>query len=247
MRKASWPVIGVVLLLVACVAPPKPQVVRKGPSAEELRRQQQQQQQLQQQRQQSQQVRVLLMQAERALAADQLTTPTHDNAVDRFRMVLRLDPGNRQAQTGLQLVVMRYLDLARKALVKNQPGTADYLLARARGVDGIDADNSLLVQLYRDIQQAKKQEAAPALASSANRIVLDSAALSRKSPAAIEQLAGVAQRVRQSDESLIIVARDDAEARWIYQQLRQAVPGYRVRGNIKIGRSAYIELEPPIE
>ena len=246
MKKASWPVIGVVLLLAACMAPPKPQVIRKGPSAEELRRQQQQQQMLQQ-RQQSQQIRVLLMQAERALAADQLTTPTHDNAVDRFRTVLRLDPDNRQAQTGLQLVVMRYLDLARKALVKNQPGTADYLLARARGVDGIDADNPLLVQLYRDIQQAKKQEAAPALASTANRIVLDPVALSRKSPAVIEQLAGVAQRVRQSDESLIIVARDDAEARWVYQQLRQAAPGYRVRGNIKIGRTAYIELEPPIE
>ncbi len=235
------------LLLVACVAPPKKVVVQSGPSVEELRRQQQLQQQQALKKQKQLKLRGLLAQAERALQADRLATPVNDNAIDLFRAVLRVDPDNSQAKSGLQLVVMRYIHLARQALVRSQPDRADYLLARARGVPGVDADNPLLVQLYQDIKSARQEASTPQVRSTSGRLVLSGAELDKKSQAIIDRISELARHIRETDESLLIVARNDAEARWLYKKLREAVPGYRVRGNIKIGGSAYIEVEPPIQ
>ena len=59
----------------------------------------------------------------------------------------------------------------------------------------------------------------------------------------VQMLAGIAQRIRQHQMRVIIVARDDSEGRWIYGQLRQAVPGYRVRGDIKLGNPPRLLLQ----
>lgn len=186
----------------------------------------------------------LLRRAERALQADRLASPAHDNAADRYRAVLKLDPDNSQAKTGLQLVVMRYVDLARDALAKSRIEKADYFLARARGVGGVESSNSLLLDLHQHIQAAKAAKKAESAGQ--NRFDLDTTMLSRKAPELQALLADIAQRVRETDEALLIVARTDAEGRWLYQQMRRSVPGYRLRGDIKIGKRPYISLQPPI-
>ncbi|BFM14154.1 hypothetical protein R50073_03370 [Maricurvus nonylphenolicus] len=187
----------------------------------------------------------LLRRAEQALQADRLASPAHDNAADRYRAVLKLDPQNAQAKTGLQLVVMRYVDLGRNALAKSRIEQADYFLARARGVGGVPANNSLLTDLQRNIVTAKVAKAAEA--ADQKRFELDEDLLTRKAPELEVMLSDIAQRVRETDESLLIVARTDAEGRWLYQQMRRAVPGYRLRGNIKIGKRPHISLQAPID
>ncbi|MFC6981009.1 hypothetical protein [Microbulbifer taiwanensis] len=62
----------------------------------------------------------------------------------------------------------------------------------------------------------------------------------------MELLRGAAQRIRRGELRVIIVARNDAEGRWIYQQLREAVPGYRVRGDIKLGSPPRLLLIQPV-
>ena len=40
----------------------------------------------------------------------------------------------------------------------------------------------------------------------------------------------------------VIVARNDAEGRWIYKSMQQAIEGYRLRGNIKMGKRPKVTL-----
>ncbi len=216
-------------LLVGCaVDTPKP-VLKPAPDPQQVRRQS---------------IANLLALAERALQADRLASPAHDNAADRYRAVLKLDPQNPQARTGLQLVVMRYVDLARQALAKSRAEQADYFLARARGVGGVAADNSLLAELQNNIADARASQARSADHS---RFDLDRQQLSAKTSELVALLTEIAERVRDTDEALLIVARTDSEGRWLYQQMRRAVPGYRLRGDIQIGKVPHILLQAPIE
>ena len=47
-----------------------------------------------------------------------------------------------------------------------------------------------------------------------------------------------------SNSLAMIIARTDVEGRWVYQKMREAAPGYRVRGDIKLGSPVRIILEP---
>jgi hypothetical protein len=73
-------------------------------------------------------------------------------------------------------------------------------------------------------------------------IVLDAKKLQAKDPQLTTQLTGVANKAKQTDQFVLIIARTDADGRWIYQQLRNAVPGYLVRGDIRIGSPARVKL-----
>lgn len=190
-------------------------------------------------------VRQLLAGAERALAEDRLTTPEHDNAFDRFQAVLLLRPGNEQAKSGLQLIFTRYMSLARSALARSQPGAARALAERARLVD---RDNPLLAELTEEIASAQQRQAkitgGPA---NEKEIFLDTTNLDRRDDSVVEKLHLLANQIRESEETLLIVARSDAEGRWIYQRMSEGVPNYRLRGDIRLGREPKILLLPPIE
>jgi len=57
---------------------------------------------------QGQRVAELLSQAERQLAAKQLTTPPGDNALESYRQVLQRVPGHEEAQKGIERITGRY-------------------------------------------------------------------------------------------------------------------------------------------
>ena len=75
---------------------------------------------------------------------------------------------------------------------------------------------------------------------------LDAKELASRSDALAANLGALAQRLRFSGETMMIVAKNDADARWIYKVMRKAVPGYRLRGDIKKGRTPRIEILPPL-
>ncbi len=232
LPRAPQRVCGVALfsvLLAGCaVEHPKP-VLKPVPDPQQIRQQS---------------IENLLALAERALRADRLASPAHDNATDRYRAVLKLEPQNPQARTGLQLVVMRYVDLARQALAKSRIEQADYFLARARGVGGVAADNVLLTELHDNIAAARVKQKR---AADRRRFNLDRQQLSGKTTELVALLTEIAERVEETDGALLIVARSDAEGRWLYQQMRRAVPGYRLRGDIQIGKVPHILLQAPID
>lgn len=185
-------------------------------------------------------IQAMLQRAEYQLGRDRLTTPSYDSAYGLFSEVLKLEPSNRQAKSGLQSVAIRYIQLARKALAHSKLTLAGNYYAQARRMA---PNNPLLAEFdvaYQQALQAKNER------DQRSEILLAPEALARRDDEVLMVLQGVAERVKTSDESLVIVARNDAEGRWLYQQMRQAAEGYRIRGDIQLGAVPKIVIHAPI-
>ncbi len=183
----------------------------------------------------------LLIKAERALTRDRLLNPVHDNAYDHYASVLLVDPLNKSAELGMHAIILRYVDLARNAAQSSRFKEAQAYLDRALSVRPNDSGVQELVQNLRN-----ETKSPPVLQLSDNAIGLDSRLLEKRSILMVEQLGLIAHQVKRQGSSLIIVARSDAEGRWIYQQMREAVSGFLLRGDIRVGSPTRIELLPPI-
>lgn len=184
-----------------------------------------------------------LKEAEQALSENRLLTPVGDNAHDRYRAVLLLDPENQRAASGLQAVTLRYVALARSAAGRGALGEAESFLRKAREVDD---DNPLVEELAQNIAtERERQQNAASVEREGQRYQLNPHQLSARAPELVEQLHELAKQVRESGEFMLIVARTDAEGRWIYQQMREAVPEYLLRGDIHLGSPPHIELQAP--
>lgn len=186
----------------------------------------------------------LLYAADDALREDRLTTPLDDNAMDRYRAVLVLDPSNIDALTGMQTITQRYLDWARSYIDRDNLTRAGLMLARAKTVDPSNADiKAMAEEIIKKTPSVLKSK--PYTARD-NEWPLDTARLDSHHPRLVSELSVIAQRLKLSGESMLIVARNDKEGRWIYKKMRQAVPGYRLRGNIKMGQKPKIVIQPSL-
>ena len=94
--------------------------------------------------------------AGRALAADRLTTPVDDNAYDRYRRVLELEPDHAEARSGLDRIAERYATMGRGALAVNRPSLARLYLQRGTQVRG---DHPALRGLREELAQASRRRA----------------------------------------------------------------------------------------
>ncbi len=191
----------------------------------------------------------LLRRAELAFRAGRFTSPSHDNAYDKFHSVLLLNPDNRHARAGLQAILLRYSQLIRAALAEGRLRAATNYL---RQVEIYYPANSLLMELKQQLALARLAAAKPAAVvaekndPAIEEISLPAVELSAKSQAVVDTLAGIATRLRDTEESVLIYARSDREGRWIYKQLKQSASGYRVRGDIRISRIPKIRIMPPL-
>lgn len=209
-------------------AGPEPQAERERPSAQER---------------QAATLERWLDEADAALSDDRLLTPVGDNAHDRYRAALLLDPHNTRAVSGLQSIVIRYLDLSRMAATRGALAQAETFLERAREVDD---DNPLVQEMAEVIATERERRRTQAsVERDGERYALNAQQLSERAPELVEQLQALAKTVEQSGAFVWITARTDAEGRWIYQQMREAVPGYLLRGDIHLGSPPRIELEAP--
>lgn len=180
--------------------------------------------------------------ADRALDEDQLMTPLGDNAYDRYRAVLLVEPNNVRARSGLQAITLRYLELARSALQKGRFGQAQTMLERAAEVD---PESPLVARVRQSLQEARQQQReAPPLEGEDKVYELNPYHLSQRAPELVEELHRVARQVKEDEEFVLIISRTDEEGRWIYQQMRDAVPGYLLRGNIHLDSRPRLELKP---
>lgn len=187
-------------------------------------------------------IRMMLLNGEYTLAQDQLLTPANDNAYDYFRAVLKRDPNNTRAKGGLQGIVMRYVDLARQAAARGNYGQANLMLNNARTVD----PSNLLIKEVADTLKEQIKSAPPVepYRGGANEFLLDAGLLGKDDPRIQARINEIAQKLKTTDSLAIIIARTDVEGRWIYQKLRAAIPGYLVRGDIKLGGPPRVQLVP---
>lgn len=80
-------------------------------------------------------ITALLLAADRDLAALRLTRPANNNAFERYRRVLELEPDNPEARQGLIAITERYRGLVESALARDALATAQRHLDAARTVE----------------------------------------------------------------------------------------------------------------
>ncbi|WP_308363872.1 MULTISPECIES: N-acetylglucosaminyltransferase [unclassified Microbulbifer] len=227
-------VLACLLWLAGCggSAPPQPQpapqpqpVKPRGPSPEEIRQRA---------------VNYFLQRAEEAERKGFLTEPAGASAYDHYLRVRQLDPGNTRAASGIQSIVLELVASARDALRRRAFGEVNSFLNRA---EELAPGNPLTAEVRA--QLARERSRASVSLPEGESVPLPAAQLAARSDAIVELLRNTALRIRRDELRVIIVARNDAEGRWVYQQLREAVPGYRVRGDIKLGASPQLLLTQP--
>ena len=99
----------------------------------------------------------LLNAAEDDIRTLRLSKPADDSAVYRYRQVLKLDPNNREARRGLEIVVEKYLDLAGKARDANEADALGEYLQAAKAV----LPNAPNIKLFeRTLVDYQRQQAA---------------------------------------------------------------------------------------
>ncbi len=79
-------------------------------------------------------VQGLLQGAREDLRASRLTIPEGQNAYDKYRQVLALEPGSREAAEGVQSILDRYLALVYQEINANHLASAQRLLSRAASI-----------------------------------------------------------------------------------------------------------------
>jgi len=223
------------LLLAGCATPPPPEPPPQpaappkpaGPSPEEIRQRA---------------VAHFLARAERAQREGFITMPAGASAYDFYLQVEQLDPGNTQAAAGIQTLVMQLVEQARDALRQRAFGRVNSLLNTADEIaPGNPLSREVRSQMQREQQRARQDVTLDG--PGAQTVALPEQALGARADSVVQMLGTIAQRIREHQLRVVIVARTDAEGRWIYSQLRQAVPGYRVRGDIKLGNPPRLLLQ----
>lgn len=194
-----------------------------GPSPEEIRQRN---------------VAFFLQRAEEAQRRGYLTQPAGASAYDYYLRVRQLDPGNKRAASGIQTIVIDFVERARDALRRRAFGEVNTYLNRAEAL----APGNALVSEVREQLVRERSRASVALPQG-DTVALSAGPLAAKSDEVVALLQRTAQRIRDEGLRVIIIARNDAEGRWIYQQLREAVVGYRVRGDIRQGSPPKLILQ----
>lgn len=171
-----------------------------------------------------------------ALDQDKLLTPVDDNAYSRFQRVLAIDPANKIALEGVEQILLRYVELSAEASRRGQFSDAESFLEKAAFVD---KDHPALNE-GRVLLEAE-------LNSGDLIFELNNEDFLNRTESAVANLAEIAQKARENNAFFLITAPNDNLARWMYLQMRNAVPGFRLRGNIELANQISIRLRVSTE
>ena len=169
-----------------------------------------------------------------ALDADRLLTPSDVSAHHFFSRALSKDPSSKIAQQGFRDIVKRYLQLAREAMRRGFFEEARQLISRAQIVDPEENEIALV-----------KEELEAEITSGDFFYQLNNAAVSKHSATTKLLLEDIAKKARELDAFFLITAPNDDQARWMFSVMREAVQGYRLRGNIELSGRVAVRLRLP--
>jgi len=173
----------------------------------------------------------LLEQGYQALKAGRLLTPIDNCAYDYYREALKVAPGHPAALHGLERIAERYVAMAEQAAERGQYETARKMLEQAKMVDP-NLDSIAAAQTQIDLRSAAQRQRAP----------LDATQLSARSPDLSGQLKVLGAQAKAQDAWVVIRARNDADGRWIYQQMAAAPGPRRIRAELTLGSPPVVDL-----
>jgi len=165
----------------------------------------------------------LLAQAKTAFSNDRLMRPKEDNAYRWYSQMLKIDENNLEAHNGMHTITARYFELAEHAYDAGRYNRAMLMLDRAAKVSANPQRIDELRVRYRPPVSAK------------NEFRLPVGHLNARNEELLHYLDQLTTQLVEAQSRLLIIARSDAEGRWIYQRMRSYAGGHRLRGDIKIG------------
>jgi tetratricopeptide (TPR) repeat protein len=174
---------------------------------------------------------MLLEFGDRALKDGRLLTPIDDCAYDFYRAALVVAPNHPAAEHGLQRLAERYVGMAEQAAERGQFDTARSLLERA-----------LIVNPHLDSIAAAQAQIEIRSTAARQHIQLDAGQLSAHGDELAAQLKSLGARAKAADAWVIIRARNDAEGRWIYQQMANAPGTRRIRAELTLASPPGVDL-----
>lgn len=174
----------------------------------------------------------LLLEAEESVARQELTTPEGDNALAHYRVVLQLQPDNAEARRGLDRIVDSYIAWSRQAINQGDVSKSQVYLDRARLVQ---PDSPRIKAQQDKLTNLESEGLQPGV------FVIDPKQLKGRTTLLANELAEIARQVQQQSAVFLIIAPNDRDARWIFQQMQAAV-SERLRGNIEIGSRAQVKV-----
>ncbi len=173
----------------------------------------------------------LLEKGDRALKDGRLLTPIDNCAYDYYREALVVAPDHPAALHGLQRVAERYVAMAEQAAEKGQYAAARKWLDHARLVDP-DLDSIAAAE-------TQIQCAAPRSGITRRWIRTNSP---RAAPRYRASLKTLGAKAKARDAWVVIRARNDAEGRWIYQQMADSPGDRRIRAELTLGSPPGVDL-----
>ncbi len=171
-----------------------------------------------------------LDQADVALANNHLTYPKAGSALEIYRRILNLQPQQQDALRGLEHLVENYIELAMRALRRDEFATARSMLSRAR----------IILPNHPSIEPTAEQIR---LLVQADRVKLTLAqnALQRQDPMIVSKLTKLAQGAQSRNCRFTIAAKNDEQGRWVYQILSAVFNESRLRAQIRLRLPASVE------
>lgn len=179
----------------------------------------------------AQAIAALLEAAEAAFAAEQFIYPARGSAMTLYHEVLVIAPDNLEARRGLERLVDHYLGEATAAIARGRYIRAESALSRARM---IDRDNPNIEPIAAELRLLENAER--------TRAGLDWRLVAQRSSKLTPTLIRLGSKARQPGCRAIISVGNDAEGRWLYQQLSKAPGERRIQAQIRIASPSAVEV-----
>ena len=174
-------------------------------------------------------IQQLLSSADAAMQQNRLTTPADDNAFDRYKLVLTLNPSNTLAIAGINRIVERYLAWALDHAERSNLKKARYFVLLAEGIDPShpnikpvgnkinDQEDKVVSVFHLDATSVRDQSVDPT------------------------RFATIAARIQRHRAFITIRAPDDRSGRWLYQELNRQVD-FRIEARFEISSNPSVSL-----
>ena len=183
----------------------------------------------------------LLDLADHALKRQRLTEPKATSALTYFSLILKEDSGHQAAQAGLLAIIDQYLEWALRAIEDANYADANSFLERAARVNPKSPEIAAMAnRLHRKREEGSLIEILPSWIISAQNSASQHANEQEQKQVST-YFQDLAQKVESLAARVSIYSRDDAQGRWLYQQLNAGTPT-RLRGTLKIDTPSRIEM-----
>ena len=181
----------------------------------------------------------LLDLADHALKRQHLTQPEATSALTYFNLILITDPDHQAARVGLKTIIDQYLEWALRAIEAANYAEANQFLERAARVDPKSPDITAMAdRLRRKREEGRLTEIVPVWLLAART---ETSQTTAEDAQVNTYLRNLAQKIETLNAKIAIYSANDAEGRWLYQQLNANTVN-RLRGTLKIDTPSRIEM-----